>query len=140
MRLQIIVFLAIGTTLFCAPCAYCSGDSSRNSTQEQNDGYPYPQDYSNASVTKTRFFRLPMRLDDADRKGANQFVLWVSADKGKTWEVAGKTTAEKPHFSFKAPGEGIYLFRIQTVYENGIKNPANLNGKADLIVKVKSGD
>ena len=47
-----------------------------------------------------------------------EVVLHVSFDKGATWQAAGRAAPNDRRFAFQAPGDGDYLFFIETVFPN----------------------
>lgn len=69
---------------------------------------------------ETRFsvlFTLPPA--DAAKDSPREVELHVSADKGKTWEVAGRAKPTDKAIPFKAPKDGEYWFMPRTKYASG---------------------
>ena len=71
--------------------------------------------------TKQTVFAIPFQLPenrDADA-AARRVVLGVSTDLGVTWQPAGEVAPSAGSFSFRAPKDGEYWFRIRVVDAKG---------------------
>ena len=64
-------------------------------------------------VTHHRSFRMPFAYDAATGDLGGVITLFVSADEGKTWEVASKVSPEQRGFTFRAPRDGVYWFAVR---------------------------
>ena len=68
-------------------------------------------------------FKIPFNVD-ARGTQPTQVQLWVSTDGGATWQMQGSATSSQKHFDFRAAAEGLYLFSVQTLDENGKAFPS----------------
>lgn len=62
-------------------------------------------------------FRIPFHYDrdELSRMGARQIRLYVSRDKGRSWEQGESVLPNAGKFAFKAPTDGEYWFLVRTV-------------------------
>lgn len=67
-------------------------------------------------TNKTRF-RIPYRYDAAEMKslGAKEIRLYVSRDRGGTWQQVQTVMPDAGKFNFQAPSDGEYWFVVKTV-------------------------
>jgi hypothetical protein len=77
-----------------------------------------------------RKFDLPVLADAEDRKMCEGYRLWVSVDHGKTWKHHETKPADTTRFSFTAPTDGHYWFRLQVVAKDSKTKPFNLEDAA----------
>ena len=85
---------------------------------------------------KAFFIPLHVRADRAEE--VFEVRLHVSDDQGKTWRVAQAVTPGAKAFSFVAPREGLYWFRVQVVSKAGTNEPGEIKGAtADQKVRIK---
>ena len=70
-------------------------------------------------------FQIPFSADPAEmrRIGAVELRLHVSTDGGATWTVADALPPGSARFTFQAPGNGAYLFAVQTIDQAGGGHP-----------------
>jgi len=68
-------------------------------------------------------FKIPFNVD-ARGTQPTQVQLWVSTDKGASWQIQGTANSSQKHFDFRAAAEGLYLFSVQTLDENGRAFPS----------------
>ena len=68
-------------------------------------------------------FKIPFNVD-ARGTQPTQVQLWVSTDGGATWQMQGAATSAQKQFDFRAAAEGLYLFSVQTLDENGKAFPS----------------
>jgi hypothetical protein len=73
-------------------------------------------------------FRIPCTVNDADV--VSHVQVWVSTDRGKTWEMHEEITPDKPGFTFIAKKAGEYWFAPRIRKKDGTKLPADI---ADLV-------
>lgn len=73
-------------------------------------------------------FQIPCKVQAADLIAAVQ--LWVSADRGKSWEMYDEITPDKSAFTFVAKRAGEYWFAPRIKKKDGQMLPA---GVADLV-------
>lgn len=68
---------------------------------------------------KSRSFRIPFNVDQADRAGLREVQLWVSDDSGFTWKTVSRTTPDHPFFTFRAARDAEYWFAVRTLDQKG---------------------
>lgn len=68
-------------------------------------------------------FKIPFNVD-ARGTQPTQVQLWVSTDQGASWQMQGTANSSQKHFDFRAAAEGLYLFSVQTLDENGKAFPS----------------
>src|SRR6266446_6177582 len=73
-----------------------------------------------------RNFQIPLRIEEARRAEIKQVILWASVDGGKSWDQASTVTPDKEGFNYYAPGDGLYLFKLQVEDQKGKKQPADV--------------
>src|SRR5262249_32832390 len=72
---------------------------------------------------KDRSFQIPIRVTrPAETKN---LVLYVSHDRGQTWEVAAHSAPDKKAFDFVAPEDGPYWFSVAVVDFQNRQTPAH---------------
>ncbi len=82
-----------------------------------------------------RTFQIPIRVRRAEN--IREVVLYVSRDRGRTWEVAANVAVTDQAVSFDAPADGDYWFKVQVRTRDGQSTPADVSGpRADLMVCV----
>ncbi|MCA9069478.1 MAG: hypothetical protein KDA84_11165, partial [Planctomycetaceae bacterium] len=67
-------------------------------------------------TNKTRF-RIPFRYDAAEmqRIGAKEIRLYLSSDRGQTWQLSRQANPQAGKFDFQAPASGEYWFAVRTL-------------------------
>jgi hypothetical protein len=70
--------------------------------------------------------RLPIEIQPARRQEISQITLYVSADKGQTWNQEAVALPDKTEFTFNAPADGEYWFRVATKDLRGRQEPENI--------------
>ena len=74
--------------------------------------------------TRQLSFRIPFHYDSGElsRLGAREIRLYVSRDRGRTWQLdksvvseQGRFNPEANKFKFQAPGDGEYWFLVRTL-------------------------
>jgi hypothetical protein len=87
---------------------------------------------------KSRSFRIPFQVDEADRDRIKEVQLWVSTDLGRSWRHAGQTTPDQTAFpTYHAPREGEYWFAVRTLDIRGRLYPtdeAHVNPSMKVLV------
>jgi beta-lactamase regulating signal transducer with metallopeptidase domain len=86
---------------------------------------------------RERSFQLPWILRPDMLARTKEVALLFSDDEGKTWKAAAQMapTAGKA-FSFEAPHDGRYWFKIRVIDKEGKQDPVNLNEGDPFIVVV----
>jgi hypothetical protein len=74
-----------------------------------------------------RGFRIPIEFPQPGRRAEiRELILYVSADRGKTWNQEQLVTPDRDHFLFTAPQDGEFWFRVVTVNSQGKQEPENV--------------
>lgn len=68
-------------------------------------------------VTSKPHFRIPYRFDSAalQRMNAQELQLFVSRDRGASWELSQAIPPDSGKFEFEAPADGEYWFSVKTL-------------------------
>jgi hypothetical protein len=74
---------------------------------------------------KSRSFRIPFHVEDADRPRLKEVQLWVSEDAGYTWRPASRTTPDRPAFTFRTDHDAEYWFAVRTQDTQGQLYPGD---------------
>ncbi len=87
--------------------------------------------------TRQTLFAIPFRMDASARSARDpiQVLLYVSTNRGATWELTSQAEPEKGHFLFRAGSEGEFWFIIRTAVR-GAQMQAPANEKPGLRVLV----
>jgi hypothetical protein len=80
-------------------------------------------------------FQIPIRVHQERKEQIKELVLYVSKDKGKTWEVSTRAKPNQEAFTFVAKEDGPHWFSIGVVDVKGIQEPADI-AKAQVGQKV----
>lgn len=69
---------------------------------------------------KSRSFRIPFHVEEADRPRIREVHLYYSVDLGQTWRPASQTSPDQTAFpTFKAPRDAEYWFAVRTLDTKG---------------------
>jgi hypothetical protein len=84
-----------------------------------------PQDDPGDDVTRIagRRFEMPLDLDATAREQVKRVRLFVSEDRGKTWNLHQEYGPDATSVSFEAPRDGLYWFAIQSESADGRQCP-----------------
>jgi hypothetical protein len=66
-----------------------------------------------------RSFRIPFVIEEAERAKLREVQLWLSEDSGFTWHPVGRTTADRPAFTYRAQRDGEFWFAVRTLDTKG---------------------
>ena len=69
-------------------------------------------------------FRIPVVIDDAERKSLQEIQLWVRRLPGE-WNCVATAAANQTSFTYQAPADGEYWFNVTTVDRSGKTTPPN---------------
>ncbi|HVS37555.1 MAG TPA: hypothetical protein VMS17_18475 [Gemmataceae bacterium] len=70
-----------------------------------------------------RTFQLPINFDPQTRAQIRDLQLWVSHDKGQTWNLAQTAKPEQERFDYSVPEDGSYWFTMLIVDKSGRSDP-----------------
>jgi hypothetical protein len=68
---------------------------------------------------KSRSFRIPFNIDEADRPRIKEVQLYISTDAGASWSSAGRASPDQPSFTYRAPSDGEYWIAVRTLDTKG---------------------
>jgi hypothetical protein len=68
-------------------------------------------------------FDIPITIKPERRSEVSRLELWLSRDRGKTWEPAGTATPDKSGFPFMTSGDGPYWFAVVVIDQAGRRDP-----------------
>ncbi len=98
------------------------------------------QNPGDARYFNHRKLRVPVEVPAALQADIKELLLYASADQGRTWNhAAGPITADKNHFAFYAPGDGMFWLRVVQVHRNNVQEPDDRsikNGPPDMKVVI----
>jgi hypothetical protein len=81
------------------------------------------QEAAEESYSRYRNFRIPFKAGPGAER-LRELRLFVSTDRGRTWQQADKAPPEAAEFRFFTNSDGIYWFTVQTVDRLGQATPA----------------
>lgn len=76
--------------------------------------------------TNLRDFRLPVYIEAGRQDEVKQLVLYISTNRGISWERYATSSPKGGHFDVNVPGDGEYWFLLQIVDQSGKANPAEV--------------
>lgn len=95
------------------------------------------QSADDISYNNQRSYRIPINVQPARRSEIREMILFVSADKGKSWQQQSVIHPDKDGFVFHAQSDGEYWMRVAVVNQQGKQEPENLyQGKPDQIMVI----
>ncbi len=71
-------------------------------------------------------FQIPIRVHQERKDQIKELVLYVSKDKGKTWEVSTRAKPNQEAFTFAAKEDGPHWFSIGIIDIKGVQEPADI--------------
>ena len=71
-------------------------------------------------------FQIPIRFDAQKRAEIRELQLWVSHDKGQTWNEAAQARPDQDHFDYAVTEDGPYWFTMVIIDQKGRADPANV--------------
>jgi RNA polymerase sigma factor (sigma-70 family) len=88
-----------------------------------------------------RAITIPFRVAPQRREELKRLILFCSTDRGETWKQAATAHPDEASFSFLAPDDGLYWFRVSVVARDGTTEPPEPQGTqaAQLKILVKPG-
>jgi hypothetical protein len=82
-----------------------------------------PSDLVALNQTKVRF---PLNINLARRQEISQIKLYVSSDRGLSWQQEAVVAPDQDAVYFYAPRDGEYWLQVATVSRNGKQEPDNI--------------
>jgi beta-lactamase regulating signal transducer with metallopeptidase domain len=83
--------------------------------------------------TNERRFRVPFAIDPARIGQLKEVVLYVSNDEGRSWKMAAREMPEQKSFTFVAPAEGSYSFKVEVIDQEGRPEPPDVTNAPTLL-------
>ncbi len=71
-------------------------------------------------------FTIPFRISPEKRPSVREALLYLSRDRGKTWQLHSRLPANHEGFLFQATQDGPYWFNVGLLDVNGRHEPANI--------------
>ncbi len=76
--------------------------------------------------TNERVFEIPINMTPALKQEIKGLVLYVSANKGGSWEEATRVTPEAKSFVVRTPTDGEFWYRVACINRAGNQDPPNI--------------
>jgi RNA polymerase sigma factor (sigma-70 family) len=87
-----------------------------------------------------RRFEMPVRVSPEYCQKLKAILVYISADRGRTWQLAACLTPGETAFTYVAPADGLYWFGVCSVLKDGLAVPPDLWGLTpQLKVRVGAG-
>jgi beta-lactamase regulating signal transducer with metallopeptidase domain len=99
-------------------------DRPAGNTNRGRDGVYYSNE---------RRFRVPFAIDPARVGQIQEVVLYVSNDEGRAWHVAAREMPEQKSFTFVAPADGSYSFKVEVIDQEGRPEPRDVTNAPTLL-------
>src|SRR5436309_9860751 len=84
-----------------------------------------------AWYTNERHFKIPITIAPALRPEIKGMILYVSRNKGQSWEQEAHIAAEDDGFVVHAPADGEAWYRVASINRAGVQDPANIFNAAE---------
>jgi len=81
-------------------------------------------------------FELPLQIPKNKIAEFPKMNIFVSSDKGRSWELHDTYTSDTKEFSFASGKDGTFWFAVQFIRKNGSVSPEQKDLKADCKVRV----
>ncbi len=81
---------------------------------------------TDVSYLNQRAMKIPIDIKSTRRQDIKEVILYVSADRGRSWEKNASERPDKGYFEFRAPADGEYWFRIAAINLQGNQEPENI--------------
>ena len=83
----------------------------------------------------SRSFSIPIDISGGQKEKIHELELFVSADEGKTWTKTAVIPPEKGGFTYTAPTDGVYWFKVCTIDVKGNREPNDIY-KSEKVSKI----
>jgi hypothetical protein len=77
--------------------------------------------------SRFRVFKIPFAAGPGQQR-LKQLQLFVSTDRGKTWEPSATASPVQKYFQFMTDRDGLFWFTVQTLDVDGVLYPKSLEG------------
>lgn len=86
--------------------------------------------------TRQTYFAIPFEIEQVDHPslGAAEIQLWVSRDRGATWQHETSVAPTTKQFLFRAPSDGEYWFAVRTRDHAGNFRPQVINNSGLRVI------
>ena len=81
---------------------------------------------SDVQPMNNKAFQIPIRFDPQKRSEIRELQLWVSHDKGQTWNEAAQARPDQDHFDYAVTEDGPYWFTMVIIDQKGRPDPPNI--------------
>lgn len=113
-------FVKLGATLFAIVCVQSAAAQSVFPPQS-----PFASQQVEPVYWSQETFRIPYKWNSASDPNTTQSVkLYLSQDRGNTWNEISTAKPEVQFFTYHAPADGEYWFAMRTIDSSGRANPA----------------
>ncbi len=82
---------------------------------------------SDVQPMNQKAFQIPIRFDPQKRAEIRELQLWVSHDKGQTWNEAAQAKPDQDHFDYAVTEDGPYWFTMVIIDQKGHADPPNVS-------------
>jgi hypothetical protein len=72
-------------------------------------------------------FGIPITINQERKADIRELVLYVSKDKGHSWEPVERKTPDQKEFAYHAPSDGMDFFSVAIVNQRGVQEPADVS-------------
>src|SRR5262249_12760988 len=86
-----------------------------------------PEIESDVDEIQSRSFVLPLQKSQDDKERLASIRIYVSQDKGKTWQQVADCTPKNARVVYSAAKDGIYWFALQTLAKDGTTDPPDVD-------------
>lgn len=112
-------FVKLWTALFAIVCVHAAAAQSVFPPQS-----PFASQQVEPVYWSQETFRIPYKWNSASDPNTTQSVkLYLSQDRGKTWNEISTAKPEVQFFTYHAPADGEYWFAMRTIDASGRANP-----------------
>jgi hypothetical protein len=77
--------------------------------------------------SRVKLFNIPFQAGPGQER-LRQLQLYVSTDRGRTWQQAAAATPQQTHFRFISDRDGLHWFAVQTLDQDGRYYPPTMDG------------
>ena len=71
-------------------------------------------------------FDIPITVAPEHRGAISALELYMSRDRGQSWDLYGRVAPDRSNFPVTTPGDGAFWFSVVVVYSAGRREPSNL--------------